>query len=83
MQYKMGKIDAKIKPYRKPRLTLGNCAIDPSKQAKLYAQWAHRQGLDTVHVYPVTRVGTHCADTRTVMHQHNLKMVEVDPKEWK
>jgi len=85
MQYKTGQTDDKIKPYRKPRLTDANCAIDPGHQARLYARAARRQGLEVIHVFPVRAMHGHSYDVREVLTGSlpPLNMVQVDPEDWK
>ena len=83
MQYKTGKLTDKIKPYRKPRLTYSNCAIDVSKQAQLYGIWAVKQGLKAVHVFPAGRINTNTSIVRTSLAQRGLKLIDVNPEEWK
>ena len=85
MQYKPGKTDAKLKPYSRRRcaLTHSNCAISVSKQVQLYGVQAVKQGLKAVHVFPGTVAGTHSQVTRGSLAQRGLKLVDVNPEDWK
>lgn len=75
------------KPYRQRRMTNSNCAIDIEKQAKLYAEFARERGLKVIHVFPDRREGTNTFRTRFTLSSQMLmtgvKLVDVDPEEWK
>ena len=85
MQYIQGKVDAKLKPYSRRRcaMTNSNCAISVTKQAQLYGVWAAQAGLKAVHVFPGTIAGSNSQITRGSLAQRGLKLIDVNPEEWK
>jgi len=80
------------KPYKAkgPRaLTHTNCAIDVTKQAKLYAEWVNRQsGLMQIHIYQNSR-STHrkasleaLLDGVSIASTMYMDFISVDPKDY-
>jgi len=88
MQYKTGQINDRIKPYRKERSRprRQNCAIDVEHQVKLYAEWAKRKGLKTIHIYPAWTTGNARRAYDKLLKcdlDPGTKLVDVNPEDWK
>jgi hypothetical protein len=88
MQYKTGQIDDRIKPYSKARCkpNASNTQIDVEYQVKLYADWAKKKGLMTIHIFPAGNPGNARKTYDKLLRQDldpDTKLVEVNPEDWK
>ena len=87
MQWPDKKADAPIKPYNRNRckLTAANCAIDVSKQVRLYAEWANEESLKKVHIFPPGKTGyaRFAFDELLKQEMHpDTRLVDVNPADW-
>ena len=73
------------KPYRQRRMTPANCAVDVTKQAVMYAEWANEQGLTQVHVYAPSlgRYRNECVAALMDSLHGDCVLQFCDPEEWK
>ena len=73
------------KPYRQRKMTHSNCAIDISRQAVMYAEWAHENWPTEIHAYRPSR-SRHQKEFMDALVGQLDPMVSlklVDPEDWK
>ena len=86
MQWPDKKADAPIKPYNRNRckLTITNSRISVKEQVRRYIEWAQRQGLKDLHVFPENNRSKDSFACHAVIRNspYRNNTYVVDPADW-